>query len=378
MRILLTIHHEIEQSSGAAGSTMQIGAAYRALGHDVRFCSFERIRGRRQLPVQAQQIGFPYVASTAALRLRRWADVVDGSSGDLWPLLACRAQDSRRGPVVLTRSHGLEHASVDALRAEADAGHVRLSRIYPLYHAGWRLREVAISLRRADAAFFLNDEDREYAVERLGVDANRAYVMDNGLTQAFIGRSPAPGGSVPRTIVQVGSFSLRKGIAYSVPALARVLSERTDVHASLLGTGLAAPEGRRHFSSDLHSRIAVVERYDQRELPDLVAGAAISLFTSVSEGFGKSLLETMACGLAPVAASAPGPRRIVTDGKNGLLVPLRDAVALARAMLRLLDDDELRCRLAAAAHETAQHYTWDATARGRLAVYETLVKERVR
>jgi glycosyltransferase involved in cell wall biosynthesis len=378
MRILLTIHHEVEQSSGAAGTTMQIGAAYRALGHDVRFCSFERIPRRRQLPVQAQQIGFPYVASTAALRLRRWADVVDGSSGDLWPLLALRAQDSGRGPVVLTRSHGLEHASVDALRAEADAGHVRLSRIYPLYHAGWRLREVAISLRRADAVFFLNDEDREYAVDRLGVDADRAYVMDNGLTQAFIGRSLAPGGSVPRTIVQVGSFSLRKGIAYSVPALARVLSERTDVHASLLGTGLAADEVRRHFSSELHSRIAVVERYDQRELPDLVAGAAISLFASVSEGFGKSLLETMACGLAPVAASAPGPRRIVTDGNNGLLVPLRDAAALARAMLRLLDDDELRCRLAASAHENAQHYTWDATARGRLAVYEALVKERVR
>lgn len=378
MRILLTIHHEIAQSSGAAGTTMQIAAAYDSLGHDIRFCSFERIPARRRAPVQAQQLGFPFVASASALRFWRWADVVDASSGDLWPLLGLRRRGSGSGPVLVTRSHGLEHASADALRAEGAAGHVRLSRIYPLYHAGWRLREVAISLRRADAAFFLNHEDRAYAVERLGVGADRAHVMDNGLTEAFIGLTPSAQDGGAQTVVQVGSFSPRKGIAYSVPALTHVLSERPGVRAALIGTGLAADEVRRQFPVGLRPRIAVIERYDQRRLPELVAGAAVSLFASVSEGFGKSLLETMACGIAPVAASAPGPRRIVGDGESGLLVPVRDAASLARGMLRVLDDGDLRRRLAAAAHERAQHYTWDATARARLAVYEKLMTRRVR
>jgi glycosyltransferase involved in cell wall biosynthesis len=372
MRILLTIHHGLEQSSGAPGTTLQIAAAYRSLGHDVKLCSFERIPARRRLPVQAQQLAFPVVATASALRLWRWADVVDASSADLWPLLALRRKDLKRGPVVVTRSHGLEHAIADALRAEAEAGNVRLSRIYPLYQGGWRLREVAISLRRADAVFFLNDEDREYAIGRLGVDADRSYVMDNGVSPAFIGLSRGPADDSPPTIVQVGSFSPRKGIAYSVPALVRVLSERPEVCASLLGTGLPTDEVLRHFPSDLHARITVVERYEQRELPGLVAGASVSLLASVSEGFGKVLIETMACAIAPVAASAPGPRRIVTDGKTGLLVPVGDVDSLARAVMRLLDDGKLRRRLAMAARDDAQHYTWDATARRRLAVYERL------
>lgn len=372
MRILLTIHHGLDQSSGAPGSTLQIAAAYRTLGHAVRLCSFEHIPARRRMRVQVQQLAFPFVASASALRLWRWADVVDASSADLWPLLALRKKDLRRGPVVVTRSHGLEHAIADALRAEAQAGNLRLSRIYPLYQGGWRLREVAISLRRADAAFFLNDEDREYAIGRLGMDADRAYVMDNGVSPAFIGLTRAPADASAPTIVQVGSFSLRKGIAYSVPALARVLSERPGACALLLGTGLPTDEVLGCFPSELHARITVVERYEQRELPGLVAGASVSLLASVSEGFGKVLVETMACGIAPVAASAPGPRRIVTDGKTGLLVAVRDADALAQAVMRLLDDDDLRRRLALAARDEAQRYPWDATARRRLAVYESL------
>lgn len=378
MRILLSIHHGLDQSSGAPGTTLEIAAAYRLLGHAVKLCSFERIPVRRRMSVQIQQLTFPFVASASALRLWRWADVVDASSADLWPLLTLRKKDARRGPLVVTRSHGLEHAISDALRAEADAGNIRLSRIYPLYQGGWRLREVAISLRRADAAFFLNDEDREYAIDRLRVTSDRAYVMDNGVSRDFIGRALGrdEGGSPP-TIVHVGSFSLRKGIAYSVPALARILSERPDVCARLLGTGLATNDVLRHFPAELHARISVVERYEQHELPGLVAGASVSLLASVSEGFGKVLVETMACGIAPVAAAAPGPRRIVTDGRTGLLVPVRDADSLAQAVLRLLDDGTLRRGLAAAARDEAQRYTWDRAARRRLAVYESLATQRL-
>jgi glycosyltransferase involved in cell wall biosynthesis len=378
MRILLTIHHGLERSSGAPGTTLQIAETYRSLGHAVRLCSYEAIPARGRMSVQVQQLAFPFVATATALRLWRWADVIDASSADLWPLLALRRQQARRGPVVLTRSHGLEHGIADALRAEAAAGNLRLSRAYPLYHGGWRLREVAISLRRADAAFFLNDEDREYAVSRLGLTPERTYVMDNGLAASLVGLPPPRTGVDPQTVVQAGSFSPRKGIAYSVPAITRVLSERPAVRALLLGTGVAAAEVLGHFPAELRARITVVERYEQQDLPALLAGASVGLFASVSEGFGKTLLETMACGVAAVAASAAGPRRIVADGTTGVLVAVRDATALAAATLRLLDDDDLRLRLAAAGHAAAQRYTWEATARERLAVYERLLTARSR
>jgi glycosyltransferase involved in cell wall biosynthesis len=378
VRILLTIHHGLDRSSGAPGTTLRIAQAYRSLGHEVRLCSYEAIPGRGRMPVRVQQLAFPFAATAAALRLWRWADVVDASSADLWPLLALRRPGARRGPVVVTRSHGLEHGIAAALRAEAAAGNLRLSRAYPLYHGGWRLREVAISLRRADAAFFLNGEDRDYAVGRLGLARELTYVMANGLCPAFVGLPPPRPAVEPRTVVQVGSFSPRKGIAYSVPAITRVLSERPAVRALLLGTGVAAAEVLVRYPPQLRSRIRVIERYDQEDLPELLAGASVGLFASVSEGFGKTLLETMACGVAAVAAAAAGPRRIVADGRTGVLVAVRDAAALARATMGLLDDDERRLRLAGAGHAAAQRYTWEATAAERLAVYERLLTARAR
>jgi glycosyltransferase involved in cell wall biosynthesis len=344
----------------------------------VELCSFDRIPARRRAPVQAQQLAFPFVASLDVLRRWRWADVVDGSSGDLWPLLAARKRDAKRGPVIVTRSHGLEHANDGALRAEAAAGNLRLSRVYPLYRGGWYLREVEMSFRFADAAFFLNDDDRDYAVGRLGVAAERAYVFDNGLSQAFIGLPHKPANGSRPTVVQVGSFSQRKGIAYSVPALARILAERPDARAVLLGTGVSREDVLRSFPSAIRGRIEVTERYEQDQLPTLIRGGAVGLFAAVSEGFGKTVLETMACGIPPVAASAPGPRRLIAHAQTGMLVPVRDPAALAQATLLLLDDEHLRSRLAAAAHERVQGCTWEAAARHRLATYETLLRSRRR
>ena len=71
------------------------------------------------------------------------------------------------------------------------------------------------------------------------------------------------------------------------------------------------------------------------------------------EGLPKSLIEAAACGLPLVTCDAPGCREVVTDGVDGLLVPPRDAGALAAAIARLLDDPALRQRLGSAARAKA-------------------------
>src|SRR5262249_44128999 len=76
---------------------------------------------------------------------------------------------------------------------------------------------------------------------------------------------------------------------------------------------------------------------------------AFDLFamSSVTEGLGTSLLDAMACGRAIAATTAGGIPEIVEDGVNGLLVPPRDAHALADGIVRLLRDADLRRRLGA-------------------------------
>jgi len=88
-------------------------------------------------------------------------------------------------------------------------------------------------------------------------------------------------------------------------------------------------------------------------MPGLFASADVVVLPSYREGLPKSLIEAAACGRPLVTTDVPGCREVVTDGVDGLLVPVRDAVALARAIARLLDDPSLARRLGETARAKA-------------------------
>jgi glycosyltransferase involved in cell wall biosynthesis len=79
-------------------------------------------------------------------------------------------------------------------------------------------------------------------------------------------------------------------------------------------------------------------------MPTVFAGADIVALPSYREGLPKSLTEAAACARPLITTDVPGCREVVTNGVDGLLVPPRDALALARAIARLQDDAALaRC-----------------------------------
>jgi glycosyltransferase involved in cell wall biosynthesis len=83
-------------------------------------------------------------------------------------------------------------------------------------------------------------------------------------------------------------------------------------------------------------------------VPDVlgcIKGFDLFAMSSVTEGLGTSLLDAMACSRAIVGTSAGGIPEIVEDGVTGLLVPPRDHVELAAAIVRMLKDDDGRRRM---------------------------------
>jgi len=89
------------------------------------------------------------------------------------------------------------------------------------------------------------------------------------------------------------------------------------------------------------------------DMPGLLHAVDAVVLPSYREGLPKALVEGAACGLPLIATDAPGCREVVTDGVEGLLVPARDAPALAAAVRRLRDDPALRRRMGAAARAKA-------------------------
>lgn len=89
------------------------------------------------------------------------------------------------------------------------------------------------------------------------------------------------------------------------------------------------------------------------DMPALLQTIDCMVLPSYREGLPKGLVEGGACGLPLITTDVPGCRDVVTNGVNGLLVPAKDAAALAAAIAQLQDDPDLRMKLGGAARKTA-------------------------
>ncbi len=359
MRILLSVHHELDPDSGAPGATMALGAGLAELGHSVSYLSFDDLPGRP--PFMAASIAYPYFAAAKMAAQASRFDVIDASTGDAWVWSRLDRRAAR--PLLVTRSHGLEHLFQEREVERAAREGRKLSWRYPLYWGGWRLREVAASLRASDLVLVLSEEERAVAVERLGVAPGRVRLTANGVPDEFLAVARAaganPGGPA---IALIGAHRAAKGIDHGCEALVAALAADPELRVSFLGSGVPKETTMERFPAAMRTRVAVTESYRREQLPELLRGHSLALFPSFSEGFSLALVETMVCGVTPVASDISGHRAIVEDGVNGVLVAPGDAAAASAAILRLRAEPALTERLRAAAAETAASYSWQRIA----------------
>ena len=174
----------------------------------------------------------------------------------------------------------------------------------------------------------------------------------------------------------IGAHRASKGIDHACEALSTALTADPGLRVSFLGSGVPKESTMERFPSELRPRVTVTERYRREQLPELLRGHSLALFPSFSEGFSLALVETMACGLAPVASDIPGHRAIVADGENGLLTPPGDAAAAAAAILRLRGDAALTAHLREAAAATGQSYSWRRIASDTAGAYAEAIAAR--
>lgn len=156
-------------------------------------------------------------------------------------------------------------------------------------------------------------------------------------------------------IVACGRLKPLKGFAHLIDALAEV-RKTIPAHLWIVGEG--------------EQRASLERKIERMGLGDCVrllgfsrnpykymAAADVFVLSSLFEGFGNVIVEAMACGAPVVATDCPyGPREIIEDGESGILVEPASAASLARGILRVLGDEELKRRLAARGLERARAF----------------------
>lgn len=239
----------------------------------------------------------------------------------------------------------------------------------------------AASLRgRRVWTIFQNPDDHGFFLAHHLVDPARcSIVRGSGVDVKRFAPSEEPAG--PPAVLLATRALWDKGIGELVEA-ARLLRDRGVACRIRLagridpGNPACIPEERlRAWTAD-----GLVEWIGHREdMPEQHAASAISCLPSYREGLPLALLEGAACGRPVVTTDVPGCREAVVDGETGLLVPARDAAALADALGRLAGDRELRRRMGAAGRAfVEERFSIETMARETFRVYEKLLGRTVR
>lgn len=369
MRILSVSNCPLELTQGSGRVILGFAERLREAGHEVTCLDprttalLPRLRRLHRLRLV---LGCARAASRAVDR-GEW-DVVELWGVETW-LAARRLASRARRPVLVHRSNGLEPAAWAAL-APPGGPQAR--------PAAWRRWLAALehpldAFTRVDAITTVSHADRRFAVGRRYLAGGRVVALPNALGPAWLGRA-APAERPPH-IVWLGSWIERKGAPEAEVALPRVLRARPAAQVVLLGVGLPPAEVLGRFPDDVRARIEVAPVLPHDAIPARLEACAALAFPSLYEGFGLALAEAMACGCAAVATPT-GLGADLRDGDEALHIPPRDAAALERALLRLIDDPALCRAVATQGQARVQILRWDPILRDLLDLYERLVRER--
>ena len=233
--------------------------------------------------------------------------------------------------------------------------------------------DIAIAVSKSTAEFLIN-------ARQLPPDKVKTVYLGVPLEEFSRSRSPEEIAEARREIgVAPGEFAIgtvtrlhdSKGNSYLVDAAAIVLKERPRARFFLVGEG--------PLLSDLEQQAAALGLGDRfvfhgfaKDVAAVVSAFDLSVFPSLWEGTPLTVFEALAMGKPIVATDADGLLDVLTAERDAVIVPKRDAPALAAGIVRMMDDDGLRARLGAEARTTGQTYDIAAFVRKMERLYDIL------
>lgn len=222
---------------------------------------------------------------------------------------------------------------------------------------------------------FENSDDLAAAVASGLVRApDTVLIRGAGVDVRRITMTPEPPG--PPRVLLVARMLWDKGIGEFVDAARLLHSRGVDVDFLLVG-GVDTDNRACINAQQLEAwqtEGVVTWLGHRRDVAELLARCHIVALPSYREGLPKSLLEALAAGRPIVTTNVPGCREVVVPGENGLLVPPRDAPALAAALSRLIREPALRQRFGAAGRRLAeQAFATELVEQATLALYADML-----
>lgn len=236
---------------------------------------------------------------------------------------------------------------------------------------------------RADAIVTCSHYMRGHVADVFGVDEAGVRVIPNGIDPGDLqpvgdlellrARYAAPD---ERLLLLVGRLVYEKGFQYALDALPAVIRTVPNLRFLVAGSGTHEQELERQARElGLMEHGTFAGWIDDGLLHSLYRIADLTVVPSLYEPFGLVALEAMASGCPCIVANTGGLAEVAPSDDVALRFRSRDPRSLARMMVRLLTDDDLRDRLVAQASEHVLRFDWGDVATQTRALYAALVAE---
>lgn len=184
-----------------------------------------------------------------------------------------------------------------------------------------------------------------------------------------------------QVLLTVGRLAEKKGFKYLIKAMPAVLKKFPEAKLIIVGSG-PEKEDLIKLSNELkiNKNIIFTGELQNKILPEYYATADVFILPSIitktgdTEGLGVVLLEAIASGTAVIGSGVGGIPDIIKNGKTGLLVKQKNPGELAKAIIKLLSDNNLRKRLIKnGQRHIVEGYSWDKVSRKFYEIYNKLV-----
>ncbi len=207
-----------------------------------------------------------------------------------------------------------------------------------------------------------------------GTHCPRLETVDPGVDPSWFDVTRCP--DAKANLLFWGRVEEEKGLLELFEALKQVMRMRSDVRLTLVGEGNRLEEYRRRASA-CNLAVEFLGWQDTGKIQQLAARAWAGVFPSRIESFGLAVAEAQAVGLPVIATRAGALPEIVQDGSTGVLVPPKDAAALARALIEFFEDRPRFEAMAEKGRELAKsRFSWEKTADRLLALYRAALHKK--
>jgi len=360
MKFLLARNVARNENAGAASTVLGLGNKLEELGHKIDYIFNDDLPYRTKNPAWHRiYFGIYLVLKLTYKRfkgLKYDVLIISGGYGYLIPLF--RSLFGK--PLFINRSHGPEYVGEPISKKQLIS--------YRLPYELLIRFQCQLATKYADLTLVTNQYEKKHMTKNFSLDNNRIIAFPPAIHDLFFDKPLIYKNNIKLpNLLYVGTWIKRKGVNQIVKAYDLLCREYDDLSLTIVGVD-NEDEVKSEFENSKNVNVkSIINRND---LINLYDSHQVFIFPTLSEGYGKVVLEAMSRGMCVITTPMGYGADIINHNENGFVIPFDDYETIVETVKTLISNHEILDSIRFKARKSVQGLTWENVAQKTLEISE--------